>query len=920
MARVNAALLALNRGEISRHAMARVDLEKLRLSAETQVNYLPLVLGPMMLRPGTGYLGSVRNNAEATIRPFVFDNNDTAILEFTNQVMRVWINDALVSRVTVSTTVTNGDFSSGTGWTLTATAGCSATISGGVLTLTTSARGGLTTCSRSVTVAGGDLNKEHGLRIVVTRGPVTFFAGSTSGGSQYIGRTTLDTGTHSLVLTPTSSPFYVQFESNDRRAKIVDSIQIDSNGVLEIPAPWLSADLPGLVINPEINQSSDEVIVARHNYQTRRIVRNGTRPGATGWGIELYRSDDGPFKTGASANITLTPSVCEGNGTLTASRPYFRSTHVGCLFRVFTPGQNYSVVLGGADAFTPAVRVFGIAQDRNVNMLTTGVWVGTMRVQRSLDGPDFGFIDVAQDANTAPNAGSFTGNINYSGATPWFDGSTFNNVVTWYRIGFKSGEYTSGSSTVTFGYSGSGAHGICRVTGFTSETQVSIEVLQPFSSLVASSDWEQGAWSDVDGWPDAAAFHEGRLFLTSRNLWGSVSDLFTSFDDTTTGDSGPINRTLPGADRGNWLLPLTRLICGQPGKELSVRSSNFDTPLTPTDLSAKPCSSQGSATGVPPVKIDTRGIFVQRDGRRVYDLVFSPQAADYMAGDLTRLKPDIAGDDPAADTFVDAAVQRQLDTRLHLVRTDGQVAVLVYDAQDDVFAWYRLLIGQSAVGTDKVRSVCVLPGTGEDAVYYVVQRTVSGTTRHYLEKCARRDEALGATVTKLADSHIIYSGAAVTTITGLTHLDGETVCVWGNGKDLGTKTVSAGQITGLSEAVTSAVVGLPYTAQFKSAKLAYGAQMGTALNQTKRIDHIGLVMADTHFQGLRVGQSFDVMDDLPLIEDGAETPGDTVWDHYDKFMIELPGEWDTDARLCLQSSSPRPCTVMAVVVGLTTRE
>ena len=41
----------------------------------------------------------------------------------------------------------------------------------------------------------------------------------------------------------------------------------------------------------------------------------------------------------------------------------------------------------------------------------------------------------------------------------------------------------------------------------------------------------------------------------------------------------------------------------------------------------------------------------------------------------------------------------------------------------------------------------------------------------------------------------------------------------------------------------------------------------------------------------------------------------TVWPTFDEPMVECPGEWDTDARLCLRMSAPRPATVSAVVVG-----
>ena len=61
----------------------------------------------------------------------------------------------------------------------------------------------------------------------------------------------------------------------------------------------------------------------------------------------------------------------------------------------------------------------------------------------------------------------------------------------------------------------------------------------------------------------------------------------------------------------------------------------------------------------------------------------------------------------------------------------------------------------------------------------------------------------------------------------------KSVVVWGSGKDLGSYTVSSGSIT-LSEAVTSCIVGLSYTAQYKSMKLAYASQ--SPLNQVKRIN------------------------------------------------------------------------------------
>jgi hypothetical protein len=205
--------------------------------------------------------------------------------------------------------------------------------------------------------------------------------------------------------------------------------------------------------------------------------------------------------------------------------------------------------------------------------------------------------------------------------------------------------------------------------------------------------------------------------------------------------------------------------------------------------------------------------------------------------------------------------------------------------------------------------VAVLPaetGNQDDQVYYVVRRTINGSTVRYLEKWAQEIDCRGGSLSYLADSHITYSGTSTTTITGLSHLEGETVAVWAGGADLGTYTVSGGQITGLSSSVTSAVVGLPYTATFKSTKLG-------PLFKRRAPNRIGLMLADLHPQSLQYGPDLDNLDTLPLIENGT-TVGSATLTVRDHESIEFPGTWSADSRVCLQVTAPRPCTVMALVM------
>lgn len=127
-------LATFNRGLIGRMAVARVDVERVRLSAEEQTNWLPRVLGPMSLRPGMKKHGpGATVGGDGSYIPFVFSRDDTAILELSSFGMRIWDDgETRVSRPTVAATITNGTFDSDlSGWTSADEAGASSIWSAG---------------------------------------------------------------------------------------------------------------------------------------------------------------------------------------------------------------------------------------------------------------------------------------------------------------------------------------------------------------------------------------------------------------------------------------------------------------------------------------------------------------------------------------------------------------------------------------------------------------------------------------------------------------------------------------------------------------------------------------------------------------------------------------------------------------------
>ena len=64
-------LFTFNRGIISRYGLGRVDVKRMAMSAQTQDNWIPRVLGGMSIREGLGYIGSLFNNAAAKFIPFI---------------------------------------------------------------------------------------------------------------------------------------------------------------------------------------------------------------------------------------------------------------------------------------------------------------------------------------------------------------------------------------------------------------------------------------------------------------------------------------------------------------------------------------------------------------------------------------------------------------------------------------------------------------------------------------------------------------------------------------------------------------------------------------------------------------------------------------------------------------------------------
>lgn len=888
MARTEQVRYAFNRGLISRLALARVDLKRPALSAEVQTNWMPRTLGSMMLRAGLRYLCHTSFDAAVRMIDFVRSLTATYIVEFSTGAFRVLANDTPIQRTARTAAIVNPNFTTDIlNWTDSSEVGgavawVAATVGGYAgLTGNGTAAGIL---EQTVVVAAGDIGKEHYIRIDIARGPVTVRIGSAAGLDDYFAQANLGTGIHSLAFTPTGAAFTIRFQNRLKRQVLVDDAFMEATGDMRFASPFVGADDLDNIRAGIDSQSVDVLFIACNGRQPRRLER---RTNGSSWSIVLYAPEDGPFKAPNSSTQTMAPAALSGNTTLTSSLPYFDATRVGQLFRLAQNGQSGQKNMTLLNDATGSIHVTGSGTFRSIAIYLVGMTVGrTVVLEYSADNTTWTPVPLK----------SWTADTN-EGYTDGLD-----NQSIYYRLRC-SVVGAAGGTLATVSIATGTQIGTCRITSIASTTVANVEVLADFGSTTATTDWEEGLWCDKNGWPSAVALYEGRLTWAGFDqIEGSVSDAFDSFEENTVGDSGPINRTIGSGpmDTINWILPMQRLLLGAQMSEHSVRSNAFDEPLTPANFNRKGCGTQGSAN-VQAAKIDSRGVFVGRSQTRLYELAFQSETYDYGTTDLTVLNPDVLK--PMVKRL---AVQRKPDTRIHLVLSDGSVAVLVYDHAEQVNCFVKITTN----GT--IEDACVLPaiaGNDEDQVYYSVARVVNGATVRFIEKWALESDCIGASLNKQADAFVICGGGS-SHLTGLGHLIGQTVVCWANAKDLGTYVVAADGSIDVTENVgpDGAVVGLGYTALFQSAKL------GQTLSHQKTIDHFAPVLANTHAQGLWYGADFTHMDNLPLMYRGAAVDPNRVYTEYDEQQQEFPGTWDADARLCLKGMAPRPVTVLATVI------
>ena len=152
------------------------------------------------------------------------------------------------------------------------------------------------------------------------------------------------------------------------------------------------------------------------------------------------------------------------------------------------------------------------------------------------------------------------------------------------------------------------------------------------------------------------------------------------------------------------------------------------------------------------------------------------------------------------------------------------------------------------------------------------------------------------------DSAKIYNGVATTTITGLSHLEGETVAVLANGASHPDKIVAGASIT-LDISATEAEVGLPYTTEVDTVRPEIPTEFGTVQGVIKAWVRINARLYKS-LGGAINGETIETRNPTHAMD--AAPPVYT-----DDFEVQNLG-YDKHGRINIRQSQPYPFTVLSI--------
>ena len=853
MARVAAQLTNFTGGELSPRLDGRNDLTKYSSSCKRLENFIVYPHGAAARRSGTTFVAEVASSANKTrLIPFEFSTTQTYMLEFSNLKIRVYKDDG---------SVLEGD-----------------------KTIT-----GITQANPAVVTASSH-GYSNGDEVVIT---------GVSGMTEVNGK-------RFLVADKTTNTFELQ----DKDGVDINSSSFTayssggvSNKVFEITTPYTTAQLFDL----KFAQSADVMYITHPSHEVEKLSRTGH----TSWTLTDVDFTKGPMQDANTTDTTLNPgATAVGTGvSLAASATTginggsgFQSTDVG---RFVFLHSGYAKITGVTDTTNATIEILttlsastatadwrlGAFSDTTGHPSCVTFFEQRLVFAGTTDQPQTIFFSKSGDyENMDANIGGTVADddaIIYTIASNQVNAIRFMTATRTLIIGTAGGEFT---------VSGGGTDSAITPTNILIKKQSNHGAANVDSIAVgnatlflqrAKRKLRELAYNfDVDGYiaPDmtilAEHITEGGLTQLAYQqepnqiIWGVRSDgelvgLTYQREQQVTA----WHRHIFGGRFGNATITVTDYANIADGTRIVFTKADGTT------------TTFTSATSATSGKFHT----TSSNNQTATNLKTLIDADSDFTATVSSNVVTITETSPLSTGFLTI---KSLDDDVRLAKTDEGKAVC--------------------------ESISVIPtDDSEYQTWVIVKRTINGATRRFVEFINNFDfTETDNTTFNFLDSALAYSGSAATTISGLDHLEGQTVSILADGATHPDKTVSSGSIT-LDRSATNVKVGLAYKSILQTMRLDAGSQNGTSQGKTKRIYEITIRLYESI--GVEVGESLSNMERIPF-----RTSSDPMDEGIPVFTgdkaVEFRGNYDTDGFIFVRQTQPLPLTVLSLYPELQTND
>ena len=677
---------------------------------------------------------------------------------------------------------------------------------------------------------------------------------------------------------------------------------LNQSPVMDGPTPYeeVSPYQEEDVFDLQFEQINDFIMIVHPKYEERTLVRKANDD----WELQTIDYSVSPnYPALAPFNITdttlaLTGSVEQVGDTpkMTASTDLFSADSVGQIFSITHDRKDViqKYYLGGPTVASGDSAPFYAYGD--VVFETAGLGQYNVYLEETKTPGDNNSWKVRREF----------ANINNSG----IDGEARNERTTftvnepiYLRARFEnltSGQASGANATMTIiEVSTPDATGLLKVTSFNSATEVVTEVIEPFLRGDATTEWREQYFSKTRGFPRSICVHKERRCLGGDDVWLSQPGNYFNYRPRNDADSGfMVGVTRNGAPYVQWLESLRELRVGTNVAEGVIVPENTSEPFGYNNYDLRWDTNHGSNRQRAEA-VNGTVLYLQPEGRTLRNQEITGIEDFYSSNSETMLADHIL-----EGGVTQTAYQRQRYPTWHGVRADGQLASMLYEKHQNIYAWYRRK-------TDgEIESISVNSRADEeDQVCYIVKRSVNGSTVRNVEyvKLGQYRGLQNDDTSEMwfVDDGIRKEGSGMTEVDGLEHLEGENVAILCDGAKIAERTVSGGSVA-LDYPTDIAIIGRPYEYTVIPMFLEGQGTMGS----TKKITNAIIRLWKSGNCRMRINDGDWSTLSFPNTQ-SSEAP---ILQTGDSAKVNVNGDWSRNTAIELRGRSPLPLNIQAITL------